>query len=73
MRGGFSALVVSRPDQTTENQTQIERTDVNQLPFENILMTPEMSSPHRPGFVTVRKAPLDQFASFPQQALAVVA
>ena len=36
-------------------------------------MTPEVSSPHCPGFVTMRKAAFDQFSLFAQQTLAVVA
>jgi hypothetical protein len=59
-------------DQRTENQAEIECADVNQLPLENIVVSAQMSSPHTAGIVAMREAPLDQFASLAQQALAIV-
>ena len=73
---GKAVLQLSRrtgTDQSAEDQAQIERADVNQLAFENILVTAQMSSPHGSGFVTMSEAPLDQLASLAQQALAMVA
>src|SRR5450631_3205971 len=62
----------TRPDQRTENQAEVECADVNQLPLENILVASQMSPPHSSGIVTMREAPLNQFASPAQQALAIV-
>src|SRR5437870_11322294 len=50
-------------DQRTENQAEIECADMNQLAFEDVLMTSQMSPPHRSGIVTMREAPLDQLTS----------
>src|SRR3977135_1203692 len=61
----------SRTEFLAEDQTQIERADMYQLPFPNIFTAAEIASPHRAGFVTVGKRPLDQFPSFLQQTLAV--
>jgi hypothetical protein len=58
-------------DDRTENQTEIECANVNQLPLEDVLVASQMSSPHSPGIVTMREAPLDQLASLAQQALAI--
>ena len=59
-------------DQRTKNQAEIECSDVNQLPLEDVLVASQMSSPHSPGIVTMREAPLDQLASLAQQALPIV-
>ena len=58
-------------DQVAENQTEIERAYMNQLPLEDILMTSQMSPPHGPGIVTMREATLDQLAPLTKQALAI--
>src|SRR6266851_4031602 len=59
-------------DQATEDQAEIECADVNQLPLEDVLVASQMSPPHSPRFVTMREAPLDQFAPLAKQALAIV-
>ena len=52
-----------------ENEAQVESSHMDQLPLEDVLVPAQMSSPHSSGIVTMREAPLDQLASFAQQAL----
>jgi len=55
----------SRSQQRAEDQTQIERADMNQQALQNILMSSQMRASHSSGVVAVRKARFDQFASLP--------
>jgi hypothetical protein len=55
----------SRSQQRAEDQTQIERADMNQQALQNILMPSQMRASHSSGVVAVRKAPFDQLASLP--------
>src|SRR2546426_675104 len=57
--------------QRAEDQAQIERPDVNQLALEDVGMPSEVPLSHPAGVVAMRKAPLDQRASLPEQALAI--
>src|SRR3954453_485947 len=54
------------------NEAQNIRTNMNQLPLENIFAAAKMDSPHSARGVAVCKWPLDQFASLLQQSLSVV-
>jgi hypothetical protein len=38
-----------------EDQTEVERADVNQLPLQDIFAAPQIDSPHGSGFVAVRE------------------
>src|SRR5438445_3426069 len=55
--------------QAPQEQPQIHSGNVDQQPFENIVVFSQMGSSHAAGFVTVREGPLDQFATLPQQPL----
>jgi len=55
------------------NETQIERSDVNQLPLQNIFAASKIDSSHTASFVAMRERPLEQFAAFLQQPFSVIA
>jgi len=57
----------------TEDQTPIERANVNPLPLQNTFADAEIDSPRGAGFVAVRERPLDPFAAFLQQLLSIFA
>jgi hypothetical protein len=49
-----------------ENEAQIERTHMNQLPLQDVIAAPQIDSSHSAGIVTVGKRALDEFAAFLQ-------
>ena len=50
----------TRSQQLTQNQTQVERSHMDQLPFQNVLPPPQMAASHTAGLVAVREAAFDQ-------------
>ena len=56
----------ARTQQFAKDQAQVERPHMDQLPLQNILVSPEMRAPHATRLVAVRKAAFHQFASPPQ-------
>ena len=55
-----------------EDQAQIEPGDVNQLPFEYILVLAKVRAPHAPGVAIVCETAFDELPAPSQYALAVV-
>jgi hypothetical protein len=49
----------ARSQELPRRQTQIERSYVNQLPFQNVLPSPQMAAPHAARLVAMRKAAFD--------------
>ena len=60
MRQGHGA------QQLAQDQTQIERAHMHQLPLQNVLLSAQMAAPHRARFVIVRETKYDEFAAPPQ-------
>jgi hypothetical protein len=54
------------PQQLAQDQAQIEPSDVDQLPFQNVLVAPRMGPPH-PVVSRSRKLEFDSRADRPQQ------
>jgi hypothetical protein len=52
----------TRSQQLAQNQTQVERSYVDQLPFQNVLPPPQMAAPHTARLVAVREAAFDQLS-----------
>ena len=59
--------------QFAEDQAQVERRHMDQLPLEDVVMFAQVRAPHPAGIVTVREAAFHQFAASPEQTLPVVA
>jgi hypothetical protein len=59
----------SGANQLAQNQTQIERRNVNQLPLQNIRVFAQVRSAYAAGVVTMCEAPFDQFAALAQETL----
>src|SRR5580700_4321915 len=53
------------------DQTQVERSHMDQLSLQNILMPSEMRAPHSTRLVTVGEAPFYRLSPSPQQTLAI--
>jgi hypothetical protein len=53
----------TRSQQLAQNQAQVERSDMDQLPLQNVLPSSEMAAPHAARLVAVRKAAFDQLAA----------
>ena len=51
------------------HQAKIERTGMNEQPFDDIVLPPQMGSSHGSGFVHVGEASFDSLATLAQQAL----
>src|ERR1017187_2905147 len=49
----------ARAQQLAQNQTQVERTHVDQLPLQNVFLAAQMAAPHPARLVAVREAALD--------------
>ena len=56
----------ARTQQLAQDQAQVERADVNQLPLQDVVPSPQVAAPHPTRLVAVREATLDQFAAPPQ-------
>ena len=56
----------ARSQQLPQNQAQVERSHVNQLPFQNVLPAPQIAAPQATRFVAVREAAFNQLAAPPQ-------
>ncbi len=56
----------ARAQQCAQDQAQIERAHMHQLPFQNVVASAQMATPHRARLVAVREAALDQLAPPPQ-------
>ena len=56
----------ARSQQFAQNQTQVERSHMDQLPFQNVLPSPQMATSHTARLVTVREAAFDQFSPPPE-------
>lgn len=57
-------------DERAHQQAEIQRPRMEQQPFEDIVVTPQMDAPHAAGFEEMRKGALQPLASLTQQALA---
>jgi hypothetical protein len=55
----------ARPHQLAQDQTQVERSHVDQLSLQNVLVAAKMRAPHAAGFVAVGKATFHQLAAPP--------
>lgn len=53
----------ARSEQLAQNQTQIERSQVDQLPFRNVLPPLQMAASHTARLVAMREAAFDELAS----------
>jgi len=53
----------TRSQQLAQNQTQVERSDMDQLPLQNVLSSSQMAAPHAARLVAVREAAFDQLAA----------
>ena len=60
-------------EQLAQNQAQVERADMNQLPLQNVLPSSQVAAPHAARFIAMREAAFHQLAAPPEQALAVAA
>ena len=49
-----------------QNQAQMERSRMDQLPLENVLAPPQMAAPHSARLIAMSQATLDQLASAAQ-------
>ena len=49
--------------QLAQNQAQIERAHMDQLPLENVFVSAQMAAPQSARFVTMREAALDQLGA----------
>jgi hypothetical protein len=56
----------ARTQQLAQNQAQVERAHVDQLPLQNVVPSAQMATPHPARFVTMCEAALDQLAAPPQ-------
>src|SRR5271157_2891712 len=56
----------ARAQQLAQDQAQVERADVNQLPLQDVVSSAQLAAPHTTGFVAVREAALDELAAPPQ-------
>src|ERR1035438_7721751 len=53
----------SRAQQLAQDQAQVERADMNQLPLQDVLAPAQVTAPQAAGLVAVGKAALHQFAA----------
>src|SRR5271157_2635313 len=53
----------ARTQQLAQDQAQVERADVNQLPLQDVVPSPQVAAPHPARLVAVREAALDQLAA----------
>jgi hypothetical protein len=66
-KGGLAISQLSRsarPQKRAKDQTQIERTDVNQQSLENVRVSSQMRPSHSAGIVAMRETALEQFPAF---------
>jgi hypothetical protein len=56
----------ARTQQLAQDQAQIERAHMDQLPLQNVFVSAQMTTPHPSRLVAVREAALDQLAAPPQ-------
>jgi hypothetical protein len=53
----------SSAQQLAQDQAQVKRADVDQLPFQDVLAPAQVTAPQTAGLVAVGEAALDQFAA----------
>jgi len=51
------------PQKLAQNQAQVERSYMDQLPLQNVLSPSQMAAPHATRLVAVRKAAFDQLTA----------
>src|ERR1019366_8393696 len=56
----------ARAQPFAQDQAQIERAHVDQLPLQNVFVSAQMATPHPARLVAVREAALDELAAPPQ-------
>ena len=56
----------ARTQQLAQDQAQVERAHMNQLPLQNVFASAQMATSHPTGLVAVREAALDQLAAPPE-------
>src|ERR1039458_2065661 len=56
----------ARTQQFAQDQAQVERADMDQLPLQNVFVSAQMATPHAARLVAVRETALDQLAAPPQ-------
>src|SRR5271156_4421366 len=61
----------ARAEHLAQNQAQVERAHMHQLPLQNVLPSPQVAAPHAARFIAMREAAFHQLAAPPEQALAV--
>jgi len=52
--------------QLAQDQTEVERADMNQLPLQNVVPSAQVTASQTAGFVTVRESAFHQLAPSPQ-------
>src|SRR5271165_5476606 len=63
----------ARTQQLAQDQAQVERADMNQVPLQDVVSSAQVAAPHPTRLVAMREAALDELAAPPQQTLAVLA
>src|ERR1035441_7782627 len=63
----------ARSQQFPQNQAQVERAHMDQLPLQNVFAPAQMAAPHPARLVAVRETTFDELAAPPPQTLAVLA
>lgn len=53
----------ARAHQSAQDQAQIERAHVDQLPLPNVFVSAQMATPQAAGLIAVREAALDELAA----------
>ena len=56
----------ARTQQLAQDQAQVECADMNQLPLQDVVPSPQVAAPHPTRLVAVREAALDELAAPPQ-------
>jgi hypothetical protein len=56
----------ARTQQLAQDQAQVERAHMDQLPLQNVLVSAQVRAPHAAGVVAVREAAFHQLAAPPQ-------
>ncbi len=56
----------ARAEHLAQNQAQVERADMHQLPLQNVLPSPQMAAPHAARLVAMREAAFHHLAAPPQ-------
>jgi hypothetical protein len=56
----------------SHDQAQVERPGMNEQSLDDVVMMPQVSSPHASGLIHMREASFHQFSPLPQQPLSAL-